>query len=46
MVDDRDIFDAMFSVRHSVEEIVIQQGMLSLHDRSCFHAVFIKFFCF
>lgn len=25
-VERRDIFDAMFSVKHSVEEIVIQQG--------------------
>ena len=23
-----DIFDAMFSVKHSVEEVVIQQGMI------------------
>ena len=34
----RDIFDAMFSVRHSVDEIVIQQGCYYM--MTCFHACF------
>ena len=34
----RDIFDAMFSVRHSVDEIVIQQGCY--YVTTCFYACF------
>lgn len=45
----RDIFDAMFSVKHSSEEIVIQQGC-HYNMNACFratHFCFIKFlFCF